>query len=295
VAKVKVIPAMPGRAPIIKTEPESGFIQVTNRATTVNQSADPPAKSLRFSRESNGEYNRIAVSGVISAKANAYETLISLQNPRGYVLTLFAEKLSEQFPESNICVAGLANVPDDAQFLGYTARSIAEVIRRLNKESDNLNAEMLLYALGYQKSEKTTSTEKGIEIVQQMMTQLGFQTTSYKMVDGSGLSNQNYLTPEQLVAVLSYMHQSQHFDLFRQSLPIAGVDGTLAHRMKSSAAFRKVAAKTGSLTGVSALSGYATARNGNLLAFSIMIQNFTERTSFVAVNYIDRICTALTE
>jgi D-alanyl-D-alanine carboxypeptidase/D-alanyl-D-alanine-endopeptidase (penicillin-binding protein 4) len=65
--------------------------------------------------------------------------------------------------------------------------------------------------------------------------------------------------------------------------------------MKNSAAYRKVSAKTGSLTGVAALSGYVTASNGNLLAFSILVQNFVERTSFVAVNYIDKICEALAE
>ena len=173
---------------------------------------------------------------------------------------------------------------------------MAEALKRLNKESDNLNAEMILYALAYQQNpDEPASTERGIAVVQQLMAQLGFDAKSYSMVDGSGLSNQNYLTPELLVAVLKYMHQSQHFELFRQSLPVAGVDGTLANRMKNSAANRKLMAKTGSLTGVSTLSGYVTASNGHLLAFSILVQNFTERASFVAVNYIDKICEALAE
>jgi len=65
--------------------------------------------------------------------------------------------------------------------------------------------------------------------------------------------------------------------------------------MKGTAAFRNLTAKTGSLTGVSTLSGYVTARNGHLLAFSIMIQNFVEKTSFVATNYIDKICEVMIE
>jgi len=295
-AKLKVIPASPNRAPIIKTEPESSFIQVVNRATTVWNSVDPPAKSLRMNRENNGNHNRIVVSGRIAASTSAYETMISLKNPRGYILTVFSEKLSEQFPESNIRVAGTIRVPDDAQMIGYISHSIDKVVKRLNKESDNLNAEMLLYALGYvQNNGEPASTEKGIAVVQQLIKQIGLDPKVYNIVDGSGLSNQNYLTPELLVAVLKYMYQSQYFEMYRQSLPIAGVDGTLANRMKGSAAYRNVTAKTGSLTGVSTLSGYVTARNGHLLAFSIMIQNFVERTSFVATNYVDRICEALTE
>jgi D-alanyl-D-alanine carboxypeptidase/D-alanyl-D-alanine-endopeptidase (penicillin-binding protein 4) len=296
VAKLKVIPASPSRAPIIKTEPESSFVQVVNRATTVWSSTEPPAKTLRFNRESNENNNSIVVSGTIAASASPYETMISLKNPRGYVLTVFAEKMAEQLPESNIRMAGMMRVPLDAQILSYTTHSMAEAVRRLNKESDNLNAEMLLYALGYgQNAGEPASTEKGIAVVQQLIAQTGFDPKVYSIVDGSGLSNQNYLTPELLVAVLKHMYQSQYFELYRQSLPIAGVDGTLANRMKGTAAHRKLTAKTGSLTGVSALSGYVTARNGNLLAFSIMIQNFTERTSFVATNYIDKICEALAE
>jgi len=295
VAKLKVIPASPGREPLVKTEPESSFIQIINRATTVQNSAEPTRNTLRFSRDLIDEYNRITVSGFISASANAYETMISLKNPYGYALTLFAEKMSAQFPESAIRVAGMMRVPSDAQNLAYASHNIAEVVLPLNKESDNLNAEMLLYALGYQQEAVSSSIGMGISVVQQFMEQVGHPPTTYRMVDGSGLSNQNYLTPELLVDLLKYMYRSQHFDLFRQSLPIAGVDGTLANRMKNSSAHRNVTAKTGNLTSVSALSGYATARNGNLLAFSIMIQNFVERASFVTVNYIDKICAVLAE
>ena len=295
IVKLKIIPASPARAPIIKTEPESSFIRVVNRVSTVWKNAEPPSNTLRFSRENTDNHNTIVVSGTISASEVAYETTISLKNPHGYVLTVFSEKLSEQFPESKIRTGGLAKIPSDAQNMGYTTHNMAEVIIKLNKLSDNLNAEMLLYALGYQMGAEHSSTGKGVVVVQRFIEQIGLNPKAYSIVDGSGLSNQNYLTPELLVAVLTYMYQSPDFDLFRKSLPIAGEDGTLTHRMKNSAAYRKVTAKTGSLTGVSALSGYVTARNGHLLAFSIMIQNFVEKTSYVSTNFIDKICEVLAE
>ena len=295
ITKIQVIPASPSRAPIISTDPESSFIQVVNRATTVWKSSEPPKESLRFSRDYNGRSNRITVSGTIAAQAGTYATTISLQNPYGYALTVFSEKMTEQLPESNIRVVGLARVPAEAKNLGFATHTIAEVIQQLNKDSDNLNAEMLLYTLGYQQGSAPSSTEKGVVVVHQLIEQLGFNPKSYSIADGSGLSNQNYLSPELLVALLKYMHQSPDFDMFRKSLPISGEDGTLAHRMKGTAAYRKVTAKTGSITGVSTLSGYVTARNGHLLAFSIMVQNFTERTSYVSVNYIDKICEILAE
>ena len=295
VVRLRVAPTATGSAPTVRTEPVSSFIQVENRATTVARSAEPPRTTLRFSRDFVDRRNLITVSGTIPASANAYETFITLKNPRGYALTIFAEKMSEQFPGSNISVAGTMRVPANAQNLGYVANSMIDVLKPLNKDSDNLNAEMFLYALGYQQDGEPSSTEKGIAVVQQFMEQIGYPSTAYRMVDGSGLSNQNYLTPEMMVDVLKYMYRSPHFEPFRQSLPIAGVDGTLINRMRNTAAHRRVTAKTGSLTSVSALSGYATARNGNILAFSIMIQNFVERTANVAVNYVDRICVAISE
>jgi len=293
--RLRVTPSSAGRAPTIRADHESSFIQVINRATTVQRSSEPTNNTLNFSRDFIDGRNRIVVSGIIAATANAFERRISLINPYDYVLTIFSEKIMEHFPESNIRTAGTTSLPSAAQNLGYATNSIAQVLRNLNKESDNLNGEMLLYAMGRHNGADPTSAEKGIEVVQQYISQIGFDPLAYKVVDGSGLSNQNYLTPELMVEVLKDMYQSPYFNLFRQSLPIAGVDGTLANRMRNTAATRRVTAKTGSLTGVSALSGYVTARNGNILAFSIMVQNFVERTSFVAINYIDRICVALAE
>ncbi len=295
VVKLKVIPASPNRAPIIKMEPESSFIRVENRASTVWKSSELPQKSLRFYRDCNGKYNRIIVSGTIAASAQPYEKMVSLKNPNRYALTLLSEKIMTQMPGSTIDGIGLAEVPTDAWEVGYTKRSLVEAVRKLNKDSDNLNAEMFLYALGHQSGDKPSTTEKGIAIVQQMISQLGLNPKTYSIVDGSGLSNQDYLTPELLVNLLIYMYKSPDFALFKESLPISGVDGTLAHRMKGTSAYRKISAKTGSITGVCTLSGYATASNGHLLAFSIMIQNFVEKTSYVANQYIDKICEILTE
>ena len=296
IARVRVTPSSAGRPPTIRTDPESSFIQVINRASTVQRSAEPPQNSLIFTRDlADGYNNQIVVSGVIATAPGSHERRVSLKNPVGYALTIFYEKMNREFPQSNINIGGTMQKPANANNLGYVSRNINEAITQVNKESDNLSAEMLLYALGYQPETEPSSTEMGIAVVQQMMEQIGFLPNTYRMVDGSGLSNQNYLSPEQLVSVLIYMHRSPFFDHFRQSLPVAGVDGTLVNRMRNTAAHRNATAKTGSLTSVSVMSGYVTAQNGNLLAFSIMMQNFVERTAFVAVNYIDKICVALAE
>ena len=91
-----------------------------------------------------------------------------------------------------------------------------------------------------------------------------------------------------------YYERKDLFDLFYVSLPVAGVDGTLKNRMKNTSAENNVHAKTGTLNGVSNLSGYVTAENGHLISFSILMQNFVKEYS-VARNFQNKICELLAE
>ena len=89
-----------------------------------------------------------------------------------------------------------------------------------------------------------------------------------------------------------YNNEKELFNYFYDSLPIAGIDGTLEKRMLNGKAYRNVRAKTGTLSGVSSLSGYLYASNGNLISFSIFVQNYVEKDK-VARNYIDQLCEIL--
>ena len=96
--------------------------------------------------------------------------------------------------------------------------------------------------------------------------------------DGSGLSRHDYVTPRAIIRVLDVMRRSPHFDLFRESLPIAGVDGTIRNRMRGTPAAGNVRAKTGTLDKARALSGYVTTADGRLVMFSMLANNFTVPT-----------------
>jgi D-alanyl-D-alanine carboxypeptidase/D-alanyl-D-alanine-endopeptidase (penicillin-binding protein 4) len=111
--------------------------------------------------------------------------------------------------------------------------------------------------------------------VRDFLSRVGIDTAKILNVDGSGLSYYNLLTAKAITQLLESMtHQREIFPLFYASLPIAGVDGTLRNRMKGTPAEGNVRAKTGSLSSVSSLSGYATTADGERLAFSILMQNF---------------------
>jgi len=181
----------------------------------------------------------------------------------------------------------------DTTLVAVCKHSISQVLRPMMKESDNLFAESLFYHVGAQGGKPYAGHEQAAERIGRLVGSLGLRPGHYQMADGSGVSLYNYLTPELLVDLLRYAYR--HEDVSRHlipSLPIAGKDGTLRKRMRGTPAQGNVKAKTGTVEGVSTLSGYATAPNGHLLCFSIMNQGI--RYTSTGRNFQDRVCVALT-
>ena len=136
------------------------------------------------------------------------------------------------------------------------------------------------------------SVENGVMAEQKVFKEMGINTNNMTIVDGSGLSRLNLVTPRQIVALLSYMFRSKNFIPFFNSLPIAGVDGTLGDRMQNSIAARKIRAKTGFLEGVKSLSGYAFTADNEPVAFSLIVNNFNVPVK-LAENIQDLVCLRL--
>jgi serine-type D-Ala-D-Ala carboxypeptidase/endopeptidase (penicillin-binding protein 4) len=163
-------------------------------------------------------------------------------------------------------MAGVA--PADARVLASVdSPAMERLVQITNKPSDNFFAETLLKALALQANGRGT-TSAGAAIATGFARRLGSRV---RMVDGSGLSRGNRASPFRVVKLLTAMRSRDEFDEFFDSLPIAGRDGTLADRMRSGAARLRCRAKTGTLSNVSALSGYCDARSGDAYAFSILM------------------------
>jgi D-alanyl-D-alanine carboxypeptidase/D-alanyl-D-alanine-endopeptidase (penicillin-binding protein 4) len=123
-------------------------------------------------------------------------------------------------------------------------------------------------------NEGKTTEEIGVDLMNEFLAQIGVKKGDVLLEEGSGLSRRDVITPEATVELLRYMSRSRWAEVYRNSLPIAGVDGTLQNRMKGSPASGNVRAKTGSLRYVYTLSGYVTTAAGEHLAFSIMLNNY---------------------
>jgi D-alanyl-D-alanine carboxypeptidase/D-alanyl-D-alanine-endopeptidase (penicillin-binding protein 4) len=155
------------------------------------------------------------------------------------------------------------------------------------KPSQNLYTELILRTLGKSVapngsalSTERTTTDDGIEAVKTFLRGAGIEPRSqFVMADGSGLSRHDYITANATLQLLTYMSTHRYASVFRDALPIAGVDGTLKTRMRGTPAAGNLRAKTGTINGVASLSGYVTTAAGERLVFSIILNNYPEESS----------------
>ena len=139
---------------------------------------------------------------------------------------------------------------------------------------------------------KEGSFDEGAKIVKQTLRRFGLEENSYSFMDGSGLCRYNYISPAHLVKILRNMYYHRYGEIYREMLPIAAVDGTIDYRMKGTVAQNNIFAKTGTISNVRCLSGYATTRDGETLIFSTMFNNFLCSVN-VVMAVQDQICMLL--
>ena len=169
------------------------------------------------------------------------------------------------------------------------------MIAETNINSNNLYAEALLKALATKTSERNQSTTgAGLKVMKSTLSRIGVDPNAYRLVDGSGLSRKDLISPQALVQTLQGMAKSPYASVFRASLPVAGKNGTLKYRFKDIPPEGLVQAKTGTMTGVITLAGYVNAPNYGPLVFSIMV-NQTEQPIRTVRSAIDEIVVHLSK
>ena len=209
---------------------------------------------------------------------------LAIADPRHYFLETFRRLLLAQ--GINV-TEGIVHSPANSlgeELAAIESPPLAALVQKTNQESNNLYAEVLLRLLG-------TSAVEPSDMLTQILTDLGVNPEGYRLVDGSGLSRQNLLSPEAVVQTLQAMAQTPYASIYRDSLPTAGVSGTLQRRFQDSYLQGNLRAKTGTLQNVSALSGYLDMPSEQLV-FSIML-NQSNQPSDIGRAAIDEIVEVL--
>jgi serine-type D-Ala-D-Ala carboxypeptidase/endopeptidase (penicillin-binding protein 4) len=277
---------------VIEPNLPSGYYTVVNNLRVTEHGRS----RVSISREVGS--NVIVFDGSVVAGANSFERSPTITNPTLFYVTVLHEVLEEE----GIAVGGDPVDCDDREGWDHEAwhfprlathlsPPLSEILTGLMKRSQNMYSETMVRTMGWHRDGQGTF-EGGREVLQGVLEGFGIAPASFNYSDGSGLSRYNYISPRLVVEILRGMRRSPHWEIWCDTFPIAGEDGTLRSRMRDTAAEGNVRAKTGTISNVRALSGYVTTADGENLVFSFLVNG--HMLSSAATNSItDDVCAAL--
>jgi D-alanyl-D-alanine carboxypeptidase/D-alanyl-D-alanine-endopeptidase (penicillin-binding protein 4) len=270
---VRVTPGAVGQPAVVGLQPETGVLDIENRATT-----GPAGSTRTLSVERQHASDTLVVSGSIPADSSARNTWVTVQDPTAYAADVFARALEAE----GVRLVGdvrEARTPEGAEVLAsHDSMSVGELLTPYMKLSNNVHAETLVKALGAE-TKGAGSWASGLSAVEDHLAAEGVDVGNTRIVDGSGLSRMDLVRAQDITDLLIASRDEPWFDTWYDALPIAGnpdrfTGGTLRSRMRNTPAADNLHGKTGSLTGVTALSGYVSNADGRELVFAMISNNY---------------------
>jgi D-alanyl-D-alanine carboxypeptidase/D-alanyl-D-alanine-endopeptidase (penicillin-binding protein 4) len=270
---VRVRPTEPGSPPEVVVDPPSDYLVVKNRAATVAGGRS----RIQVTTQPQSESTVVQVTGRLPA---GHAPVVVYRRPLHPALFAGATLL-QILRDLGVEVARGAHagkVPGgEVALAAHESPPLAVIIRKSNKDSNNFVAERIFQTVGAELFGAPATAAKGRRAIQEYLTQVGLRPGTFEPQNGSGLAHTNRITPDALVRLLLRLY----YDLsiapdFLQSLSVAGIDGTIRRRFAGSDAVGLVRAKTGTLNGVSCLSGYVGHKE-DVLVFSVLVQGFRQR------------------
>ncbi|GAB7082266.1 D-alanyl-D-alanine carboxypeptidase/D-alanyl-D-alanine endopeptidase [Megalodesulfovibrio paquesii] len=263
--EVTVTPKQPGSPVAVKTVPE-GFLSVNNQAVAMGKGED-----FSMLRELGSEI--VTLRGALSARGRGISASVSVNDPAAY----FLFNLRNALKARGITVSGRSRVLRDipqggTRLLERQSVPLREIATVTNMESHNLFAELIQHALAGERTGKACFAN-GAEQVQQWARTLGVPGTGMNIVDGSGLSRKNLVSPRAMAEMLRAMTTRPVFPVFYETLPVAGRHGSMGRRLLGTKGEGMVHGKVGYVTGHSSIAGYAKDMQGRWVAFAITVNN----------------------
>lgn len=274
-----VTPTRIGQPAKIQLVPGTDYVSIENRTTTVATEAE--SEEITFTRGRSS--NLVRVTGKIAVNSNTQTGYVTVENPTLYTATVVKEILQKKGIQVDGEAVDIDSLPyytyhdSDSTVIRiatYKSPKLEEILKIVNKRSQNLFAEQLLRTVAAVVDSNGTG-QHALELEKEFLKQIRIDPVNMCFMDGSGYSRTNLVTPESIVALLKYIRQHKNWKTFYESLPKAGLERTLNHRMKNTAAEGNVRAKTGTMDNVSSISGFVSTADNEEMVFSILCNNFT--------------------
>ena len=268
----------PGDAPLAHTTPSRTFPHLRVQATTIARGSgrDSVAQVDAVNDSLTGD---VVVTGTIPAGDSTTVEVTHRDPDEAFVAALREALVDRGITVSDSAIGPMASARMDT-LLALRSPALHQILGAFLKPSQNQIGEMLFKSIALQRTD-TGSYRVGRRLVAERLRGWGAEPGGFQVMDGSGLSRQDLVSPETIARVLDAMRKSPHFQTYYDALPVAGIDGTLRGRMRSTTAEANVRGKTGTLSNVRSLSGYVTTANGRLLIFSVLCNNYLVPTAYI--------------
>lgn len=289
--KILVHPATRAGQPArVIMDPTSEYAIVNGSVSTVKGNASP--RPIITKKENPGGRETIDVTGKIGVNAPSRGVYVNVASPALYTGEVFKEFLLREGIRVSGKVVHGKTPPTAVPYLEFKSRPLGIIVYWLNKFSNNFMAEQICLALGAQVHGVPGTREKGLAVIAKFLLSCGVDEGCFSLSDASGLSLSDKLSASALVRVLlAAAHDFTYNAEFMSSLGISGVDGTMKEKFTDASVRRRIRAKTGTLRGVNALTGYGVSQDGRQLAFAVLVNGLKEGTGFVS--YADDILRAV--
>lgn len=299
-----------GDAVTAETSPPTLDFAVTNLVKT---SAAEIKSDLTLKREPGA--NVVTILGTMPASSKPRKLILAIEEPALHAAALLKRALEERGVKVDgvARAASVAPAPKEPAnrivLATHTSVPLADAVKLVNKISQNLHTESLLRTAAKEACLKSPvssdpaqppkdcsalTSDDYTAFAAKFYEQVGIAAGDVVQTDGSGLSRHDLVTPRALVALLQYASKQSWFPAFYDSLPVAGLDGTLEDRLKNSSAAMRIHAKSGSVEHVRTRSGFAELPNGRRLVFSLMSNNMGSK-GHEATDALDAISSAMVE
>ena len=280
---------------LITTGPPAPYVSISNRTTT-----SPAGTKSELSVYRGPGANVLEIGGSLPLGDNGYTGGVAVPDPALVFVSMLRDALAQRGVKIDgrsrtvdarsgssivadpwpalVQLTDAPRQPSPAEIATLQSPPLSVIAAQTLKPSQNLYTELILRTLGKVAgtNPKQSNEQAGLDVVRSFLRQAGVNADEIVLDDGSGLSRNDMVMASASLQLLTYMSRHRYADVFRDALPIAGVDGTLRNRMKGTSAAGNVRAKTGTLSSVASLSGYVTTAAGEHLVFSMMLNNYAD-------------------
>ncbi|MBK8466497.1 MAG: D-alanyl-D-alanine carboxypeptidase/D-alanyl-D-alanine-endopeptidase [Chloracidobacterium sp.] len=272
---------------VINILPQTSLMPIVNTCTTTSASQPRTLKVFKPLGR-----NVLEISGMMPSNDKGFTGYIAITRPA----EMFIELLRQRLLLKNIVFTGKTRIDqfklpnsEPVEITTLESPPFSLIAAKTMKPSQNMFTETILWTLGERLGRQSSATAEsstlGINVVKDFINQIGIPRDAVLHYDGSGMSRHDQVTPSAVVTLYTYMtKQSKNAQVWRDSLTVGGVDGTLSRRFAGTAAAGNMRGKTGTLDQVSALSGYLTTAGGEQIVVSVIVNGIAEtrgRTSLI--------------